>query len=363
MYKSASSSFFLGASTPGGFHSLFSYLHIPEEGWRLYIIKGGPGTGKSTLMKKVASAAAKRGLYHERIYCSSDPSSLDAVIIPSLKISIADGTSPHVLEPQYPGISEITVDLGQFRNDRLLRNNADKIIEITKENKFCHKKCTDFLYAAKSADNDTAGIILSALRIERLHKFAEKLSEARLTAVSDSEGRIHKRFLSGITPEGIVVFTDTMKEMCENIYVLDDPYSQASSVILRILMMKAKEQGIDSIACYCPMSPEYKPEHVIFPSLSLGFYTANRYHPDKFSEAKHIDCKRFLNTDIISRHKNRIAFNNRSRDELLNEAVLKLKKAKSIHDELEKYYIAAMDFDAAQKSADSLINNEIFPDT
>ncbi len=360
MYKSASSSFFLGASTPGGFHSLFSYLHIPEEGWRLYIIKGGPGTGKSTLMKKVASAAAKRGLYHERIYCSSDPSSLDAVIIPSLKVSIADGTAPHVLEPQYPGISEITVDLGQFRDDRLLRKNSDRIIEITKENKFCHKKCTDFLYAAKSAENDTASIILSALKIERLHKFAEKLSEAKLTAVSDTEGQIHKRFLSGITPEGIVIFKDTVKEMCDNIYVLDDPYGSASCVILKILMLKAKEQGIDSIACYCPMSPDYKPEHVIFPSLSLGFYTANRYHTAEFSDAKHIDCRRFLNTDIISRHKNRIAFNNRSRDELLNEAVLQLKKAKSIHDELEKYYIEAMDFDKSSKFYERLISNEIF---
>lgn len=361
MYKSPSSSFFLGASTPMGFYSLFSELHFPEEGWKLYIIKGGPGTGKSTLMKKVAAAAAKRGLYHERIYCSSDPDSLDAVIIPSIKVSIADGTSPHVIEPQFPGVSEITVDLGQFRDDKKLCKNGNRIIDLTKENSFQHKKCTDFLYAAKGVDNDTASIVLSALKIERLHKFAEKLSDAKLTSLSDKEGSVKKRFLSGLTPEGFVLFRDTLSEMCEDIYVLDDPYGHASAVILKVLSMKAKEQGINSILCYCPLSPEYKTEHLIIPDLSLGFFTSNRYHPDDFSGAKHIDCKRFLSADILGRHKNRIAFNNRSRDELVNEAIKKLEKAKNIHDELEKYYVEAMDFESLASYSEDIIK-DIFID-
>lgn len=360
MYKCASSSFFLGASTPTGFYSLFSGLHCPEEGWKLYIIKGGPGTGKSTLMKRVAREAEKRGLYYEKIFCSSDPDSLDAVIIPSLKISIADGTAPHVIEPTYPGISEVTLDLASFRNDDILCENSRKIIELTKENKLCHKKCTDFLYAAKGVDNDTASIILSALRIERLHKFSEKLAQVKLTAFSDNKAKAQKRFLSAITPGGFAVLRDTISDMCENIYVLDDPWGHAAAVILKVLSIKAKEQGIDSIMCCCPMSPEYKPEHLIFPGLSLGFYTANRYHPDDFTAAKHIDCKRFLNTDVISKHKNRIAFNNRSRDELLNEAIRNLSKAKSLHDELEKYYGNAMNFCAVAAYSEEIIG-KIFP--
>lgn len=355
MYKSVSSSFFLGASTPSGFYSLFSELHDPDDGWKLYIIKGGPGTGKSTLMKKIAAECTKRGLYHEQIFCSSDPSSLDGVIIPSLKVSIADGTSPHVLEPSYPGVSEITVDMGKFRDDKKLSAVGDEIIKITKENRLQHKKCADFLSAAKSVYNDTSGIVLSSLKIERLHRFAEKLALSKLTSRCDGTGKLKKRFLSGITPEGFYVFSDTFSDMCENIVVLDDPFSHASAVILKILSMKAREQGLDCIMCYCPMSPEYKPEHLIIPGLSLGFFTANRYHPSDFSSATHIDCKRFLDSDFLSRHKNRIAFNNRSADELLNEAVKKLEKAKSIHDILERYYINAMDFSASSEYGEEII--------
>ncbi|MBR3767921.1 MAG: hypothetical protein IKL10_06755 [Clostridia bacterium] len=359
MYNSLSPSYFLGANTPMGFYSLFNELYSPEDGWRLYIIKGGPGTGKSTLMKKIAAECDKRGKFCERIYCSSDPNSLDGVIIPSLKISIADGTSPHVLEPKFPGVSETIVDLGVFRKDKILRENSQEIIRITKDNSFQHKKCIDFLSAAKSVDNDTSSVVLSALKIERLHKFSEKLAAAKLTAGSSSKGTVKKRFLSALTPEGLVLFSDTFTSLCKNTVVLSDSFGSASSVILKVLSIKAAEQGLDSILCYCPMSPEFKPEHLIIPSLSLGFFTSNRWHPEDFEEPYHVDCMRFYDSVTLSKHKNRIAFNKRSRDELITEAVNKLTAAKRLHDELEKYYISAMDFDSMREYSERLIS-EIF---
>ena len=81
--------FFLGANTPQGFVSRFDQLANPAEGWREFVLKGGPGTGKSSLIRKVAE-------HIELIHCSSDVDSLDGVILPEIKTSIADGTSPHV---------------------------------------------------------------------------------------------------------------------------------------------------------------------------------------------------------------------------------------------------------------------------
>ncbi len=354
-----SSSFFLGANTPVGFYSLFSELYDADKGWRMYIIKGGPGTGKSTFMKKAAAECDRRGLYCERIFCSSDPKSLDAVIIPSLKVSIADGTAPHTLEPKYPGAVEITLDFGQFRNDRLLSEEREAIIEKTKENSYHHKKCIDFMSAARVAENDTLAVALSAMRIERLHKFAERLAENKLKAVGDARGNVSKRFLSAVTPEGFTVFSDTLCSLCENRVVLKDSFGCASGVIIKLLALKAAEQGLDCIVCYCPMSPEYSAEHLIIPSLSLGFFTANSHHPADFSVSQQIDCMRFYDSDILSRHKNRIAFNKRSCDELLRGAVEKLKSAKVTHDALEQYYIRAMDYERLAVYCEEVID-EIF---
>lgn len=356
-----SSSFYLGANTPLGFYSLFDELYNPDEDWRMYIIKGGPGTGKSTLMKKAAAECDKRGLYCERIFCSSDPDSLDGVIIPSLKVAVADGTSPHTLEPKYPGAVESTLDLGQFRNDSVLKENREEIIRLTKENSYRHKKCIDFLSAAKAAQNDTLAVALSAMRIERLHKFSEKLAANKLKSFSDGLGKVQKRFLGAVTPVGITMFYDTFADLCENKIVLNDSYGCASGVIIKILSMKAVEQGLDCILCYCTQSPQFNPEHLIIPSLSLGFFTSNAYHNSQFENVQKIDCSRFFNSELLSRHKNRLAFNRRSRDDFLSAAIERLKEAKAIHDELESYYISSMDYDGLQEYSERVIN-EIFED-
>ena len=73
---------FLGANTPEGFISLFDELYDPAEDWRAYIIKGGPGTGKSRLMRRVADELEQAGYTAQRVLCSSDPDSLDGVIFP-----------------------------------------------------------------------------------------------------------------------------------------------------------------------------------------------------------------------------------------------------------------------------------------
>ena len=57
--RERSPEFFAGANSADGFFSCFDDLYSPEKGDAFYILKGGPGTGKSTLMKRLALAADK----------------------------------------------------------------------------------------------------------------------------------------------------------------------------------------------------------------------------------------------------------------------------------------------------------------
>lgn len=357
MTNNTSASFFLGANTPGGFRSFFDELYYPEEGWKLYIIKGGPGTGKSSLMKRIAAECDKRGYYCERIYCSSDPASLDGVIIPRLKISIADGTPPHTLEPQYPGVSETIIDLGEFRDDEQLRLNAGEIIKKTKLCSAEHRKCVNFLAAAESINEDTRRMVIGTLRREKLIKFAVKLAQTEFGTISDKSGTEHRRFLSAVTPLGNAVFLDTFLNACEKRIVLDDNFGVASSMIINILRTTCTECGHDSFCCFSPFDPDHRPEHLIIPELSLGFFTSDRIHPFDGEAHLCVDCRRFLDTDRLKEHKNRIRFNRKAGDEMLNEAINKLINAKKLHDELEKYYISAMDFRQIKKKGDEIIEN------
>ena len=88
--------YFLGANSRNGFFSLYDGFVDPEAGDFLYVIKGGPGCGKSTLMKRVGKAAENAGLPVEYVLCSGDPDSLDGVWLPTLHTGFVDGTAPHV---------------------------------------------------------------------------------------------------------------------------------------------------------------------------------------------------------------------------------------------------------------------------
>lgn len=91
--------YFLGGNTPSGFYSLYHQLSDPEHIRALYIIKSGPGSGKSSLMRRVGRHAQAAGLETEEVLCSGDPDSLDALILPQLGAALVDGTAPQGVVP------------------------------------------------------------------------------------------------------------------------------------------------------------------------------------------------------------------------------------------------------------------------
>mgnify|MGYP003317514924 CR=1 FL=1 len=159
---SKKTSFFLGANTPDGFVSFFDELYNPYNSCTAYIIKGGPGTGKSTLMKKIGQTALDKGYNAEYVYCSSDGKSLDGLIVPELNLSVADGTSPHTLEPKFPGAAESIINPGDFWNKEKLRSSADKIRTLTLENSLHHRRSSAYLASAGKIYNESMRICRSS---------------------------------------------------------------------------------------------------------------------------------------------------------------------------------------------------------
>ena len=86
LMKNCDIKYFLAANSAEGFVSHFGDCYNPYDGWRAYIIKGGPGTGKSSFMKCVVVKAVDKGYSVELCPCSSDPDSLDGVIIKDIKL-------------------------------------------------------------------------------------------------------------------------------------------------------------------------------------------------------------------------------------------------------------------------------------
>ena len=153
--------YFIGANTSAGFVNYTDEILCGLD--RVYIIKGGPGTGKSTLMKRFAAYAEERGHTVERYFCSSDSDSLDGVVLRDAGTGIIDGTAPHCADPKYPGAREEIVNIGRLWDTGLLRGRFDEIKTL------CDRKSGLFATVYKYFS------VCRSLRTER-----EKLSDGAL---------------------------------------------------------------------------------------------------------------------------------------------------------------------------------------
>ena len=110
--------FFLGANSGRGFQSLFPQFCAPQRHYDLLVLKGGPGAGKSTMMKTIGAAMEEAGETVEYLHCSGDPDSLDGVHIPRIRTAIVDGTAPHGTAPLGHPAKKVRICKGL--RDRLL---------------------------------------------------------------------------------------------------------------------------------------------------------------------------------------------------------------------------------------------------
>ncbi|MBQ6847993.1 MAG: hypothetical protein IJO62_03655 [Clostridia bacterium] len=331
--------YFLAANSCEGFVSYFNTAYDPYDGWRAYIIKGGPGTGKSTFMKKVALVAEEKGIEGHLCPCSSDPDSLDAVIFPQIKTVIIDGTSPHTVDPIYPAVVDEILNFGQFWDKTKLTDC--NIIKITDKNKALHKTASKYLFAARHLLKDNCNTVMRAVDKAKVNCFAERLCGRYLKGKgSGAEEKI--RFLTGVTPKGIVSFEETIFSYCDTPIIINDNYGCISSIIFKKIKDKALENEYKIITFKNALLPELI-DHIVIPELELAFVRENEYFNVK-ADIRRIHSTRFIDKELLKARK--IRYNSKTAKKLLNSAVETLGEAKTVHDELEKYYAKAMDFDA-----------------
>lgn len=327
---------FLGANSRDGFASL--YGTFPEDN-RTVVIKGGPGSGKSSIMKKIASEALQHGLFVEYCYCSSDAESLDAIRIPEKKLCVVDGTPPHLMEPKFPGAKDEIIYTGQFWNGDKLRSSLSEIQNISARISGCFARAYRYLSAAGKAVDDVKAAIIPNTAKEKLKTFAVDLLK-RHTKKRKKESAIHPRFLSGISPQGLVINRDTVYTLAEKVYVLDDPY-RISDLFLEAILETASELGLEIYVFYDPLCPDL-PQHVVFPEEGIGFVTSNKIHSFEPQNAYKIHLSRFCSIDDSAKERCRNA--ERLIAACLKEALASLKQEKAFHDDLEEFYVEAMDF-------------------
>ena len=346
--------YFLAANSCQGFVSGFNNCYDAERGWKAYIIKGGPGTGKSSFMKFVAKSALEKGIKTEIFPCSSDPDSLDAVIFPNKKIVIMDGTSPHTVDPLYPGVCEQILNFGDFWGKEKFVGKERDVIAATKKNKLVHKRASRYLQAAGEFLTDNFKIAEACTDKERAGVFAKKLCKKYINRKKNgNNAKEWVRFLSGITPKGVVSYPDTVLKECKKTVIISDEYGSVTDVIMKYIRDYSLGCGHEVLTIKNAFLPESLTDGVILPELSLAFIREYDHFTLK-TEERRIHARRFVYAGLMAKSRKRLKFNKKTADKLLLSASECLMEAKTAHDELEKLYISAMDFNALSRFAEKI---------
>ena len=329
--------FFLGANSKSGFYSLYDGFTDPAAGDFLWVLKGGPGCGKSTFMKRIGEAGEDAGEEVEYIHCSGDPDSLDGVYLPQRHVAYVDGTAPHMIEAVYPGAASLYLDLGSFFDAGALSAHLTEIADLNRRYKALYGDAYARLAAGAALLPKNAPNLCGTVQMEKIEKKLAGVA-ARELPRQRKGAKVKRRFLSAWSCKGRLTLTDTLRTCAQRIYLLDNELG-LGHVYLERLAGIAAERGYDVILCPDPLEPE-KIEALILPERGLAFYAAEK------GSAALIESYRHIRLDALAEPEDKPALRQRRRESnvLLSAAEVSLAQAKSLHDTLEEIYHPHVDF-------------------
>ncbi|NMB07608.1 MAG: ATP-binding protein [Tissierellia bacterium] len=341
---------FPGGNTANGFYSFHNNI-IDENRNMLYILKGMPGGGKSSLMKEVGERALEKGYSVEYHHCPSDPNSIDGIVIIELKIAIVDGTAPHIIDPVYPGLKDKLIDLGTFIDSDKLAKNEEKIVESKLNNKIAYSRAYGYFKSAKIIyniiiENNKRGMNFGKANEETIKLIEKIFIKSRKKA---KESKIRHMFSAANTPDGYVDFTHTLLDGISKIYYIEGEIGTGKSTVLKKLMELGKIEGYNMEIYYNPTFPE-KIETIIIEELNICI-TSNK-NALKFLPEK-INLNNYFDHEIKRDEDYRIYYS------LIEEAIKNLSLAKENHKTLEEAYKFSIDFSGVNKIKKNIIR-EIF---
>ena len=322
-------SYFAASNTERGFLSYFSEI-FRERARRCYIIKGGPGTGKSRLMRDLAEAAEDSGWGVEYYYCSSDPDSLDGIFAErgGDSFAVLDGTAPHSEDLISPGCVDNILDLGRFWDSRILRERWHEIGDLGEKKKKAYSSAYRALSAYGSltrlADALVAECVDTAAIAEECAKIAVNLKPLPKLRTP----------LSAIGMKGVRSF-DTFAEAARHTLCVTDVRGYGCSY----LYMDALIRAVGS----CRMAPDPILAERTASILADGVAVVCKSITEAGENA--VDISDFVDRRVFLTRMDRVDKLRLLADGALDEAKESFSEAGAAHMKLEEIFVSAMDFE------------------
>ncbi len=353
---------FPGGNTPMGFHSFFDYI-IGGDYVKGYIIKGGPGAGKSTFMAGIGSHMLDLGFNLVEYRCPTDPDSLDAISIPELGIALLDGTSPHTVDPRNPGITDDIVWLGQYWDETILAKYKEEILQLNKRGARLFKSAYNHLREARIAYDEWRSYVEDDFNEKEYNSVLRQVMIDLFKGYEDFSTREahHTHFFAtAISGKGIRNYTNSLVEPDHKVYAFSGrPGSGVGKAISR-LAQKAEDLGLSTQQFHSPIDIG-ELDILILPQLKRVLVNVNQVLGNNIlilgdrSFESYIDFDDYLMNKSILEFADDMGAAKKRFYHLIDRAVDFISRAREVHGQLERYYIEAMDFNEVNAKREEVL--------
>lgn len=341
--KTGEDSYFAASNSAEGFHSFYAECFDQPRIDHVYAVKGGPGTGKSFFLRRVAEEAERREWKTEYIYCSSDPTSLDGVILTASSrcIALLDATAPHVYEPRLPGAREEIVDLGAFWDAARLEADRAEIEALNQRKGEAYRRAYRYLAGAGEMLAVHDNVVAPYIRRSAIEGLADRLTRE----IPNGDGyRMQPALIGSIGMLGEVRL-DSYLARADTLYLIEDCHG-AAQYLLDAIGRRAVEKRAAVRLSYDPLDPN-RLDGIFFTASRIAYAVGAR--EDCPYPCRRVFMRRFVQTAEMKPIRGAAVYAERMRRALLGGAVDELDRVREAHFELEQIYVKAMDFDAKER--------------
>lgn len=341
---------FPGAVTSQGFFSYYHYI-TGSDALHIFVLKGGPGVGKSTFMKRIAETMLKMGYDLEYHCCSSDNNSIDGLVIPSLRIAILDGTAPHIVDPKHPGAVDEIINLGEYWDESVIQKAKPEIIHCTYQISRYFQAAYSALKEAQIALAEWEFYVTEFQNWQAINQMTLNIEKKLFAAGKGGNGKTRHLFAWSHTPQGKVQYIDTLLRDISTLYTLEGQPGTGKSTFLSRMAERAITYGLN-VEYYHNILEPAKLDLIIMPELRTAMSVVSEpyeYKPQFPGQQISLDFDRSVDMDGLAKFAGDIEDCRARVNKNIERAIKNSSRAKATHDLLETYYVAAMDFPAIEK--------------
>ncbi len=334
--------YFAASNSRAGFCSYYKECFDSARVKHVYAVKGGPGTGKSRFMREVAEAGQRAGWTGEYIYCSSDSTSLDGIILTHGTdcFAVIDATAPHTYEPTRPGIREDIINLGSFWNAEKLSEGAEELERLNAEKSAAYRQAYRYLSSMGEMIAVRDALVSRYVRRGAINACAARL----LQQMPEGRGyEVRPALIRSVGMNGSVGFDTYFARAGRRVLVED--CRGISQYLMQALGERAVSRRQAIRLSHDPVCPD-RIDGMFFVESGLAVVVGTS---EEFPEYdKRIVMRRYLETGRMHGIRQQVNYAERMGEAMLMGAIESMERVKAVHFEVEERYIAAMDFEAKE---------------